>query len=79
MATRADLDGWGRLAERHWLKHRPKAVAALQAEGRLYDALVEAQECAAGTYQRMIDQGTDWQVADAWVLNEYLILPDFED
>ena len=38
------LTVYGLMAEKHWREFRPKMVAKLEAEGRLMEALWEAQE-----------------------------------
>jgi len=69
-ASREDLDGYGRLAERHWRKHRPKLVKFLEARGELYEHLVEAQRQAVN-YIAI--------VADEVATRTFILLPDVDD
>ena len=38
------LTQYGRMAERHWREFCPKLVADLEAQGRLHEMLLEAEE-----------------------------------
>ena len=40
----ASLTQYGLMAERHWRQFRPKMVRRLEAQGKLEEALLEAQE-----------------------------------
>jgi hypothetical protein len=41
----ATLTQYGLMAERHWREHRPKMVQELEAQGKLQEALQDAEEC----------------------------------
>ncbi|MDD3179518.1 MAG: hypothetical protein PHQ04_04120 [Opitutaceae bacterium] len=77
------LLAYGRMAEQHWRKHRPKMVLELEAENRLMPALLEAQERTAAEMDRLIrdfrKQGLTPQQAhdQAWELvrGKYILLP----
>jgi hypothetical protein len=38
------LSAYGRMAERHWREYCPKLVAQLEAQGRLHQMLLEAED-----------------------------------
>ena len=42
--TETSLTQYGLMAERHWRQFRPKMVRRLETEGKLEEALFEAQE-----------------------------------
>jgi hypothetical protein len=44
MKTALPITGYGMMAERHWREHRPNMVRELEAQGKLEEALYEAQE-----------------------------------
>ena len=77
--TADDLEGLGRIAEKHWRKHRPKLVAQLEAEGTLYDHLYEAQQSAAEMYGQLSQEGQPDAVADELAMKEFIFLPDVQD
>ncbi|MDP3072857.1 MAG: hypothetical protein Q8N18_21375 [Opitutaceae bacterium] len=77
------LLAYGRMAEAHWREHCPRLVRELEAQGKLQEALLEAQEQTTGEmipllrdFQR---QGLTPQQAhdQAWELvrEKYLLLP----
>ncbi len=79
----SELLAYGRMAEAHWREHCPRLVRELEAQGKLGEALVEAQE---QTVSEMIPllrdlqrQGLTSQQAhdQAWELvrEKYLFLP----
>lgn len=77
------LTQYGLMAERHWRKLRPKMVSKLEAEGKLMEALFEAQETTieemdALYRQLMKTPGTTPQQAQdqAWemVREKYILL-----
>lgn len=84
MKTSYPLSGYGLMAERHWREFRPKMVRELEVEGKLQEALFEAQE---RTLDDMIplssklreEQGLTHQQArdQAWemVRESYILLP----
>lgn len=71
------------MAEAHWREHCPRLVRELEAEGKLREALVEAQEQTAGEMIRLLRelqrQGLTAQQAhdQAWeiVREKYLLIP----
>ena len=78
------LTQYGILAEKHWREFRPKMVACLQAEGRLMEALWEAQETTLDEMEALTrtleqdQQMTPEQAqATAWELvrEKYILLP----
>jgi hypothetical protein len=44
MKTEYPITGYGMMAERHWREHRPEMVRELEAQGKVEEALYEAQE-----------------------------------
>lgn len=77
------LLAYGRMAEAHWREHCPRLVRELETQGKLQEALLEAQEQTTGEmipllrhFQR---QGLTAQQAhdQAWELvrEKYLLLP----
>lgn len=80
------LTRYGLMAERHWREFLPAMTAGLEAEGRLQEALHEAQEQTKDEqeliYQQLRKQGLNEQQADtqAWemVRERYLLLPPEE-
>ena len=78
------LTGYGLMAERHWREFRPKMVRALAAEGKLTEAILEAQELTGEemiSLRRRLQQEqnlTPQQAHDqAWELirEKYILLP----
>jgi len=78
------LTQYGILAEKHWREFRPKMVAQLQAEGRLMEALWEAQETTLDemetltrTLERDQQMTPEQAQATAWELirEKYILLP----
>jgi hypothetical protein len=77
------LTQYGLMAEKHWREHRPKMVQELEAKGRLFLMLLEAEEKTKdemGTLRRhLIQQGLTSQQAhdQAWemVREKYILLP----
>lgn len=77
------LLAYGRMAETHWREHCPKMVRVLEKEGRLREALLQAQECTTDEMDRSIrefrKQGLSPQQAHdrAWeiVRGKYILLP----
>lgn len=79
----SDLLIYARMAETHWRAHRPRMVEELESEGRLKQALLEAQERTAAEMERLtrqfMQQGMTAQQAhdQAWELvrERYVLLP----
>ena len=77
------LTQYGRMAETHWRQHCPRMVAELEAQGRLYPMLIEAEEKTDADLDALrrhfIQQGlTPQQAHDlAWeiVRERYIFLP----
>lgn len=77
------LLAYGRMAEAHWREHCPRLVHELEQQGRMAEALIEAQERTAEELERMLRefrrQGlTPQQAHDrAWELvrEKYILLP----
>ena len=78
------LTQYGILAEKHWREFLPKMVARLQAEGRLMEALWEAQETTLDemetltrTLERDQQMTPEQAQATAWELvrEKYILLP----
>lgn len=75
------------MAERHWREFLPRMVAELEAQGRLKEALFEAQETTKDEqeelYQQFLKQGLSEDQADrqAWemVRDRYVLLPPEEE
>ncbi len=74
---------YGMMAERHWREFLPELVRKLEAENRLEEALIEAQERTIDemieTTARLRKQGLDPQQAQntAWemIREQYILLP----
>ncbi len=88
MKTALPITGYGMMAERHWREHRPNMVRELEAQGKLEEALYEAQEqtldeMEAITERLESEQGLTVQQAhdQAWeiVRERYILLPAEED
>lgn len=88
MKTALSITGYGMMAERHWREHRPNMVRELEAQGKLEEALYEAQEqtldeMEAITERLETEQGLTVQQAhdQAWeiVRERYILLPAEED
>ena len=77
------LTQYGRMAETHWRQHCPRMVAELEAQGRLYPMLIEAEQMTEADLDALrryfIQQGlTPQQAHDlAWeiVRERYIFLP----
>ena len=77
------LLAYGRMAEAHWREHCPRLVRELETQGKLREALLEAQEQTTGEMVRLLRdfrrQGLTPQQAhdQAWELvrEKYLLLP----
>lgn len=78
------LTQYGLMAEKHWREFRPKMVAQLEAEGRLMEALWEAQETTLDemeTLTRKLEREQrmtpEQAQATAWELirEKYILLP----
>ena len=77
------LLAYGRMAEAHWREHCPRLVCELEQQGRLQEALLEAQERTATELDLLMrdlrQQGLDpTQAHDrAWELvrERYILLP----
>jgi cell division FtsZ-interacting protein ZapD len=81
------LTQYGLMAEKHWREFRPKMVRELEAQGRLMEALWEAQETTvdemeALTRQLETEQHLTAQQAEiqAWemIREKYILLPSEE-
>ena len=84
MSTKYQLTGYGLMAKHHWMKFCPQMVKELEAQGKLEEALYEAQET---TGDEMIElrnklrkeQGLTVQQAhdQAWemIREKYILLP----
>ena len=72
--TRADLNGWGRKAEKHWRTFLPAMVKQLEAEGRLYEVLVQVEEDANLTLGQLLKKGVPAEEAILEMEREHLIL-----
>lgn len=77
------LLAYGQMAEAHWREHLPRMVRELEAQDRLKEALLEAQEQATIEMDRLIrefaQQGLSPQQAHdrAWELvrEKYILIP----
>jgi len=85
MSTKICLTQYGMMAERHWREFRPTMVRQLEAEGRLKEALYEAQETTLDEMEELtaeLEWGeqklTPQQAHDqAWemIRERYILLP----
>lgn len=77
------LTQYGRMAERHWRQFCPRMVAELEAQGRLHQMLLDAEERTEteldSLRRHLIQQGLTAQQAHdrAWeiVRERYIFLP----
>jgi hypothetical protein len=77
------LTRYGLMAEKHWREHRPTMVRELEAQGRLREMLLEAQETTEGEMdtlrRQLMGRGQSAQQAhgQAWemVREKYILLP----
>ena len=78
-----ELLAYGRMAETHWREHCPRLVRELEQQGRMAEALFEAQDQTVTEMEQMLrefrGQGlTPQQAHDrAWELvrEKYILLP----
>ena len=78
------LLAYGRMAEAHWREHCPRMVRQLEAQGRLNEALLEAQEQTQDEMESLMrdlrKEGLTSQQAhdQAWemVRERYILLPE---
>ena len=70
-----NLQNWISEAKAHWKEWRPREFKALQKEGRLEPALMEAAERTFNEMQELMKSG--YQEHEAWeiVRQEYLFTP----
>jgi hypothetical protein len=87
MSSNYPLTGYGLMARRHWTEFCPKMVKELEAQGRLEEALYEAQETTSAEMMELSrtlqkEQGLTPQQAhdQAWELirEKYILLPPDE-
>ena len=77
------LTQYGLMAEKHWREFRPRMVRELEATGKLWERLYEAQETTQNAMdtltEKLMGQGYSPQQAEttAWELirEEYILLP----
>ncbi len=88
MNDKIHLTQYGLMAERHWREFRPKMVRELKAEGKLMEALFEAQETTINEMEALTRQleteqkMTPQQACDrAWemIRAKYILLPPEEN
>lgn len=80
------LTQYGRMAEKHWLEHRPKMVREMERKGILHQMLLEAENNTkdemAMLRTQLMGQGSTAQQAQtqAWemVREKYILLPPEE-
>ena len=81
------LTGYGLMAKRHWTEFCPQMVKEMEAQGRLEEALYEAQETTSGEMMELRsklqkEQSLTPQQANeqAWELirEKYILLPPEE-
>jgi len=84
MSIKYPLIGYGLMAKRHWREFRPQMVKDLEAQGKLEEALYEAQETTLDEMETLTRQLeteqklTPQQAHDqAWELirEKYILLP----
>jgi hypothetical protein len=70
------LTGWGRQAIEHWREFRPDMVAELEAEGRLEQAALDAQEKTKDEVMDLVNGPAKMQFDEAFqmVREKYLFL-----
>lgn len=83
MKNALPISAYGLMAEKHWREFRPTMVRELEVEGRLKEALYEAQEQTLDELVALEDQLTaqgltmDQACRQAWemVREKYILLP----
>ena len=84
MSTKYPLTGYGLIAKRHWKEFRPQMVKDLEEQGKLEEALYEAQETTLDEMEALTrkleteQKLTPQQAHDqAWELirEKYILLP----
>ena len=87
MSSKYPLTGYGLMAKRHWTEFRPQMVMELEVQGRLEEALYEAQEATSEEMMELRSRLqkeqslTPQQAHDqAWELirEKYILLPPEE-
>lgn len=87
MSSKYPLTGYGLMAKRHWKEFRPRMVREMEAQGKLDEALYEAQETTSAEMMELRaklqkEQGLTAQQAhdQAWELirEKYILLPPEE-
>jgi regulator of PEP synthase PpsR (kinase-PPPase family) len=88
MSAKYPLTGYGVMAKKHWTEFCPRLVKQLEAQGKLEEALYEAQETTLDEMEALIsklekEQHLTPQQAhnEAWELirEKYILLPPEED
>ena len=88
MKTEYPITGYGLIAQRHWREFRPKMVRELEMQGKLQEALHEAQERTLDEMDAIMErleteQGMTVQQSKdaAWeiVRERYIFLPPEEE
>lgn len=87
MKTTYPISAYGLMAERHWREFRPKMVRELEAQGKLEEALYEAQERTLDELlpleDKLVADGLTMDQASrqAWemVRERYILLPPEDD
>lgn len=83
MKTTYPISAYGLMAEKHWREFRPKMVRELEAQGKLEEALYEAQERTLDELlpleDKLVADGLTMDQASrqAWemVRERYILLP----
>jgi len=87
MKTTYPISAYGLMAEKHWREFRPKMVRELEAQGKLEEALYEAQERTLDELlpleDKLVADGLTMDQASrqAWemVRENYILLPPEDD
>ena len=77
--TKQDLDGFGRMAYRHWKKHRPVLFKYLMEQGKLFEHLKEAENQAEAYTQKAQRDGRDHHESLEIAKATWIILADVEE
>jgi len=73
-----DLGGFGRMAYRHWEKHRPTLFTHLKSNGTLFEHLKDAEDQAEAYMEEAERQKRDYYESLEIAKETWIILPDVE-
>ena len=74
-----EYNGYLESVKSHWLKHRPKAVAALKKQGRLQSEMEAAAKATEDLELQLKQQGMNPYEAINLSRREHMVLPDLDE